>query len=208
MKPNICIDRLLPRDLAWPHVTTVNVLGKLQAISPIDKQWANGTVLSVAFIGGTTAQRDMVKQYAPQWSAHANVRFEFRASLPADIRISFDPSDGAWSYIGTDNASIPANQPTMNLGWQDQAVILHEFGHGAMALGHEHQNPSGGIKWNEAAVIADLSGSPNFWDEATIRHNVLEKYRVDQVIGTAFDPASIMLYSFPSTWTTDGFSAP
>ena len=31
-------------------------------------------------------------------------------------------------------------------------------------------------------VIADLSGPPNYWDEATIRHNVLEKYSLDQIV--------------------------
>jgi hypothetical protein len=33
---------------------------------------------------------------------------------------------------------------------------------------------------------------------------VLEKYTVDQVNGTAFDPDSIMLYFFPATWTVNG----
>jgi Bacterial pre-peptidase C-terminal domain len=92
---------------------------------------------------------------------------------------------------------------TLNLGWQDKSVILHEFGH-MVGLAHEHQNPQGGIQWNEAAVIADLKGPPNFWDEATIRHNVLDKYSMDQVIGTVFDPQSIMLYAFPGTWTVSG----
>lgn len=206
-RPRVCSDRHLPRDLSRPHVTRLNAQGRIQAIAPINKQWPVGSVLSVAFIGGTTSQRDLVKQHAPRWSRHANVRFEFRASLPADIRVAFDSSDGAWSYLGTDCAEIPANQPTMNLGWQDQDVILHEFGH-TLSLAHEHQNPSGGIQWNEAAVIADLAGPPNYWDEATVRHNVLDRYRADQILGTAFDPTSVMLYSFPASWTTNGFSAP
>jgi hypothetical protein len=70
-----------------------------------------------------------------------------------------------------------------------------------IGLSHEHQSPHGGVVWNEEAVIRDLSGPPNFWDEATIRHNVLEKYSADQVHGTDFDPDSIMLYAFPDTWT-------
>jgi hypothetical protein len=91
----------------------------------------------------------------------------------------------------------------MNLGWQDEAVILHEFGH-ALGLAHEHQNPQGGIEWNEAIVIQDLGGAPNFWDPETVRHNVLEKYSIDQINGTAFDPKSVMLYAFPGTWTVSG----
>ena len=52
-------------------------------------------------------------------------------------------------------------------------------------------------------MIRDLSGPPNFWDEATIRHNVLNKYAVDQVHGTAFDEHSVMLYAFPDDWTAN-----
>ena len=93
----------------------------------------------------------------------------------------------------------------MNLGWQDEGVILHEFGH-MIGLSHEHQNPDQGINWNEAAVIADLAGAPNFWPEEQARHNVLNKYSVDQIHGTQFDSKSVMLYAFPASWTTDGFS--
>jgi hypothetical protein len=91
----------------------------------------------------------------------------------------------------------------MNLGFQDGGTSAHEFGH-AIGLGHEHQNPQGGIEWNEAEVIRDLSGPPNFWDVDQIRHNVLEKYAHDQIRGTAFDPQSIMLYFFPARWTRGG----
>ena len=91
----------------------------------------------------------------------------------------------------------------MNLGFLDGGTAAHEFGH-AIGLAHEHQNPAGGIQWNEEVVIRELAGSPNFWDEATTRHNVLRKYQADQVNGTAFDPDSIMLYFFPASWTLNG----
>ena len=84
---------------------------------------------------------------------------------------------------------------TMNLGWQDEAVILHEFGH-AIGLAHEHQNPAGGIQWNEQVVITDLAGAPNFWDEPTVRHNVLEKYSYSEINGTEFD-ARVCLLQHP-----------
>ncbi len=57
-------------------------------------------------------------------------------------------------------------------------------------LGHEHQNPDGGILWNEDVVIRDLSGSQNSWDMATVRHNVISKYTHDQINGTEFDDES------------------
>jgi hypothetical protein len=177
--------------------------GRTRAISPIGKTWMNGSTLRVRFLAGTSAEQQLVRKQAGWWTEHANLTFDFGTAPDAEIRIAFDPSDGAWSYIGTDCKHIPAGQPTMNLGFLDGGTAAHEFGH-AIGLAHEHQNPAGGIQWKEEVVIHDLSGPPNNWDEATIRHNVLEKYTVDQVNGTAFDPDSIMLYFFPATWTVNG----
>src|SRR6266545_985552 len=200
----LCYDRILPRDVSRPHRSLSQGPSRVpRAISPLHKQWTGGQTITITFKGGTSEQKDMVRQFAPEWCESANLKFEFVTSPAATVRVSFDASDGAWSYIGTDNLDIPVNAATLNLGWQDQGVILHEFGH-MIGLAHEHQNPAGGIQWNEAAVIADLSGPPNYWDEATIRHNVLDKYAMDQIIGTDFDRESIMLYAFPASWTVGG----
>ena len=108
------------------------------------------------------AQRAGAMAQAGWWTPHVNLTFVESTDNDAEIRVAFDPSDGAWSYIGTDCRSIPANQPTMNLGFEDGGTAAHEFGH-AIGLGHEHQNPQGGIEWNEPEVIRDLSGPPNSW---------------------------------------------
>lgn len=200
---HICFDRILPDELRRA-IRFENIIGgRTRAISPLGKLWINGSSLSVSFMGGTTEQHNIVRKYAPLWTKHANLQFEFTDSPNSDIRIAFE-DDGAWSYIGTDAKRISPNEATMNFGWLDEAVVLHEFGH-AIGLAHEHQNPDGGIQWNEAAVIRDLSGPPNNWDTETIRHNVLSKYSHDQINGTEFDAKSIMLYSFPAEWTVDGF---
>jgi hypothetical protein len=163
----------------------------------------NGSTLRIRFIGGTNAQKAKAKEQADWWGQVANLKFLFDDSPSAEIRISFDENDGAWSYVGTDCRGIPVSEATMNLGFLDGGTAAHEFGH-AIGLAHEHQNPSGGIEWNESVVINELAGSPNFWDEATARHNVLRKYAANQVNGTAFDKKSIMLYFFPGSWTTNG----
>jgi hypothetical protein len=202
-RAKICIDRILPRDLLRPQMTLRTRGGPLRAISPIGKTWMNGTTLRVRFIGGNTQQRAVAREQAGWWAAVANLRFDFNDAPNAEIRIAFDSSDGAWSYVGTDCRSIPLNQPTMNLGFLDGGTAAHEFGH-AIGLAHEHQNPAGGIEWNESVVVDEMAKSPNFWDAETTRHNILHKYRADQIHGTRFDPESIMLYFFPATWTLNG----
>jgi len=198
----VCHDRVLPQHLFQPQ-DTVRRGGVLRAIIEFRKLWIKGSRLRVGFMGGTPAQQAIAKEQALWWTEHANLTFDFNNALDAEIRVAFDPTDGAWSYVGTDCQGIPQDQPTMNLGFLDGGTAGHEFGH-AIGLAHEHQNPAGGIEWNEVVVIRALSGPPNNWTEEQIRFNVLDKYSVDQIRGTTFDPSSIMLYFFPGSWVRNG----
>lgn len=200
----MCFDRILPSVPASAQRTIQYGDGRTRAISLKGKQWLNGSTITIRFLDGDQQQKDMVKDVAPEWTNHANLQFAFTDDPSAKIRVTFDSNDGAWSYVGTDNLGIPLHAATLNLGWQDEGVILHEFGH-MIGLSHEHQNPDGGIHWNEEVVIRELSGPPNWWDEAQIRRNVLDKYSADQLHGTDFDSDSVMLYAFPAEWTLDGF---
>ncbi len=204
-RPHVCFDRILPRELFRPQAVRPGRPGRVRAISPIGKTWMNGSTLHVRFMGGSAAQQAKAREQAGWWTAVANLEIVFDDAPDADIRIAFDPGDGAWSYIGTDARDIPRNEPTMNLGFLDGGTCAHEWGH-AIGLAHEHQNPAGGIQWNEAVVIREMAKGPNFWDEATTRHNILQRYAADQVNGTQFDPDSIMLYFFPAEWTTNGIA--
>lgn len=199
----ICFDRLLPRDTNRPQHTITLGDGRAGAIFLFRKMWINGSTLRVRFMGGSAEQIATAKEQAEWWSQHANLTFRFTQDADAEIRVTFDSTDGAWSYIGTDALDIPRNQATMNLGFLQGGTAAHEFGH-AIGLAHEHQNSDGGIEWNEAVVIRDLAGPPNNWTEQQTRHNVLNKYTADQVRGTTFDPDSIMLYFFPDSWVING----
>lgn len=203
-RPKVCIDRVLPQEVFRNQpVIRRSRGGALRAVFEFRKMWINGSTLRVRFMGGTSAERNVAREQAAWWSAHANLKFDFNDAPDAEIRIAFDSNDGAWSWVGTDSKRIPQDDPTMNLGFLDGGTAGHEFGH-AIGLGHEHQNPQGGIEWNEEVVIRDLKGPPNNWNEAQIRHNVLNKYNADQIRGTKFDLDSIMLYFFPPSWTRDG----
>lgn len=197
--PKMCFDRILPSELNRPH-RMMNIGGRLRAVFEFRKRWINGSTLKVRFLEGNSDQKAQATEEAELWTQHANLNFEFTDDPDADIRITFDALDGAWSYVGTDATNIPQSQATLNLGFMDGGTSIHEFGH-AIGLGHEHQNPDGGIIWNRAEVIRDLTGPPNNWTIGQIEHNVLNKYSTDQVRGTEFDPESIMLYAFPARWT-------
>jgi hypothetical protein len=175
----------------------------MRAVFEFRKMWITGSTLRVRFLDGTPEQQAIARREALLWTEHANLAFEFTGALDADIRVGFDPGDGAWSWLGTDAKQFPQGERTMNLGFLDPGTAAHEFGH-AIGLVHEHQNPENGIEWNEEVVIRDLKGPPNSWTVQQIRENVLEKYRQDQVRGTEFDPKSVMLYFFPGTWVKSG----
>ena len=201
-RPKVCIDRFC-RAISCAMQRTTRARGRDRAIAPIGKTWMNGSTLQVRFLGGTTAQKNTVREQAGWWTQHANLKFDFNdAPTPRSGSASI-PTTGPGAMWAPTAGAFPLNEATMNLGFMDGGTTAHEFGH-AIGLAHEHQNPAGGIQWNEEVVIRELAKSPNFWDEATARHNVLRKYTADQINGTQFDPDSIMLYFFPADWTLNG----
>jgi len=117
------------------------------------------------------------------------------------VRVGFDPQSGSHSLIGTD--CIKSTEPvTMNFAWLDAGTIMHEFGH-VLGLIHEHQNPNGKpIQWNDSKVYTWAEQTQG-WDQQTTYHNIIERYKIEQLNSSEFDPKSIMLYFFPPSLTTD-----
>jgi len=198
---------------AWIATPPKNVQERAALVK--NAKW-NRTTLTVSFLDGEPDVQKKVMEHAKEWTraawGPAGLTFDFRKDQPTDIRISFK-YDGSWSVIGSTAETIPQDQPTMNYGWltpdtdddEYRRVVLHEFGH-AIGLIHEHQNPAGGIEWDQPKVIADLSGPPNNWTIPVISHNMFETYDAKETNFTKTDPASIMMYPIPKAWTKNGFS--
>ncbi|KAF7557717.1 hypothetical protein G7Z17_g431 [Cylindrodendrum hubeiense] len=213
----ICALRRVPDDLAEAAARLAvqerpSNGGENRLAFNIQRMWKAGRELRIRFLNGSPGLQDRIRAYANQWPRYANIKFTWVDSGDTNIRISVGGGGGSWSYLGTDNGTIPQDQKTMNFGWlKDESadreisrVVLHEFGH-ALGCHHEHQSPAAGIPWNEQAVL-EYYERTNGWDEATIRHSLLEKYPASETQFSAFDRDSIMIYSFPAQLTLDGSS--
>jgi hypothetical protein len=200
---------------------------RARAILSGRNKWVNGTVLhyyffdrdtdgeqvhladgSTRFVSwvGADAQREVVRQAFQAWK-DLGIGLEFREVFDraeAEIRVGFMfDFDGSWSYVGRGVLAQGVNSRTMNFGWDLTAddygmtTALHEIGH-TLGMPHEHQNPFAGIQWNEQAVYDYFSGPPNRWDSDTTFHNVLRKLDASEVLGSTWDPDSVMQYAFPA----------
>ncbi len=180
-------------------------------IRMIGKKWVNGTKLRYYFFdtgsfAGASEQKNLVREGFEVWKdVGIGISFEEVTDISeAEIRIGFLRGDGSWSFLGRDLIDIPGqNERTMNFGWdltRDPRGVdtpVHEIGH-TLGFPHEHQNPFGGIKWDEEAVYEYFGGSPNFWDPQTTFYNVLRKLSPGEVEGSDWDADSIMHYGFPA----------
>jgi serralysin len=182
--------------------------------------WGQGIKLRVGFLNGSDALRKRVRDLANLWISEtgANIAFEFWTAAevdPADaeIRVDFTQDRTSWSHIGKYAGDVPADEPTLHLGWMTEAldepaaraVVLHEFGH-ALGLIHEHLSPVHAIPWNKKRVRADLKA--HGWSDADVEANMFALYSPGQIFATDLDPLSIMMYPIPPEWTNGAFIAP
>ena len=201
--PHICIDQV-----------SADAPGGIEprGFAMKDKLWRNGQTIRVKFLNGSSFVRNKVQQYAIRWERYANINFDFVSSGDAEIRITFN-TGGSWSKLGTDALHYEQDEATMNFGWFNEntseasfrRTTIHEFGH-ALGIKHEHQNPTVGINWNKEQVYADMAEQG--WSRSKTDYNIFRKYGTDNTEYCRHDPASLMNYSVPSSWTTDGFTIP
>jgi hypothetical protein len=117
---------------------------------------------------------------------------------------------GYWSYLGTDYAHIPQNQPTMNLErWTLNTpesewlrVPTHESGHGR-GYPHEHLRRALVDFLDRAKTIAYF-GQTQGWSPQEVMAQVLTPLDEASLMATPADSDSIMCYQLPASITTNG----
>ncbi len=226
----ICVERILPEH--QDHYESIKDDDHLSAAFWSAKLWPQNSTVTIGFLDNPTSAnsrtplsamekigrnidplqktlaeaplKEAVKTVvAKRIQPLVNLKLKFLDSKPetADVRISFKDAGASWSDVGTDSIKSRP-KPSMNLGWFDVGTYIHEFGH-ALGMIHEHQNPRGAnIDWNVPKLRAYMAETQG-WDKQQVDTNVINRYNIDQINGSKFDPLSVMLYFFPAKLTNN-----
>jgi len=202
----------LPPQAPQPAATSARP-GMDAAISERSYRWPNGATLAIGFVDGSPQARKAVRDIAKEWTKHANITFDVSLGSPpanADILIRFDAAT-CDSFLGTSSKYYTERgEPSMNLCHLDQQVgtpwfervVLHEFGH-ALSLHHEHQSSGMNVRWNKEAVYSYYETSAG-WSRDFVDMWVFRRISPQVADSSAYDPDSVMHYSFPPEFTVDG----
>lgn len=191
---------------------TVNINGA-QKISVLKSKFfgPEPRVLTVSFMQSVdTATRKKILLYANKWDC--GITFEYTQGT-GNIRISRG-SGGYWSYLGTDNLSIPRSRQTMNLsGFTSRTsdkeydrVVPHEFGH-AIGCPHEHARKEVQDLLDREKTYAYFRRTSG-WGKRTVDQQIFINLPESALWGTEPDPNSIMCYQFPGSCTKSGQPIP
>lgn len=194
------------------HITSLDTT-KSRGMADNYFLWNNGSTITVKFLTGSPALQQKVMNVAKKWEQYANIRFNFVASGPANIRVRLSEGEGHYSYLGTYCNLIDQEKQTLVLDTTDlstaaalQGTVLHEFGH-ALGLLHEHFSPISGIKWNKEKLYASYLKTQG-WDKEQVDRQVFRTFNRSYTNGTVYDKKSVMHYPIYSWETLDGYSVP
>lgn len=190
---------------------------KAAIVATPGKFWQKNHTLIIAFLNGSSEQKNEVEIFSKEITKYANLNFAFYSSVAnvpkgkkIDIVITFK-NVGNNSAIGTDSQyaisqgkhSMSLSELSKNSAGSRRGTILHEFGH-AIGLQHEHQNIYRTFKIDEALTKEYCKNVYKFTEEEC----------TDQIINTLpnkekqnyyskYDPASVMHYNLHSSVTKE-----
>lgn len=148
----------------------------------------------------------LVVQERIQPLVNLELKFVYDNPNEANIRISFDKTKGSWSANGTNALKVDKTKATMNFGWLDVGTILHEFGH-LLGMTHEHQGPFSNIQWNKPLLYRVYKSSLG-WNPDKVNKQIINRHNYRDIIGSDFDPLSIMIYFFSPKLTLNNLGTP
>ena len=196
------LTRLSPRPQITPY----------ELATTITKYWgAGGVQFSVDFLDGEGPLfRNQVLSHMNAWAEYCNVLF-FHSTVDPRVRITTQPGNGYWSYLGTDVDLVPNNEPTMSLsGFTTHThasvftrVVRHEAGH-TLGFPHEHLREEIVDKIDYDAALKYYAETQN-WNAAETQRNVLDPLKEGAILATSEpDERSVMCYWLPAKIMTDG----
>ena len=209
------------------EIDTKNIADQAKAAFMKGKEWPNESHIKIAFMKDDfiknkitlkpeyeKSKSDFVQKIITEKLLPlVNLTFEWDVDIKdSNVRISFNPSLGAFSELGTDCLKTSKDQPTMNLGWLDDdtnydnitfkgtgIVILHEFGH-LLGMIHEHSREDSNLNWNKDYIYNKLGAPPNSWSKTECDDQIFEMVKKDSFNGSEYDKKSVMHYYFPSEY--------
>jgi hypothetical protein len=156
-RAKVCTDRVLPRNQRTALRTMKMPDGQVRAIAPwedLDER-VHPSREVYGRIHGRAEQGEGAGRLV---DGVANLKFVFdNAANARSASLSMRTmAHGPMSHrLQGDPAERADHEPRV----PGRGYGAHEFGH-AIGLAHEHQNPKGGIEWNEEVVIRECSDPP------------------------------------------------
>jgi hypothetical protein len=176
----------------------------------VSKYWGpEAEEFTVSFLEDLPSNlRERILEHMNAWSERIGKTF-VETNGVGMVRITLE-EDGFWSFLGTDVAMIPKDQPTMCLeGFsmrtperEYKRVVRHETGH-TLGFPHEHMRKEL-VNRIDRDKAFDYFMETQGWDPRTVEQQVLTPLEESSVVGTPADQDSIMCYQLPGIITKDG----
>lgn len=176
----------------------------------VSKYWGpEPEEFSVSFMEDVPSDlRERIVEHMNAWSERIGKSFAETNGV-GQVRITLE-DEGYWSFLGTDVALIPKDQPTMSLeGFSTRTpereyrrVVRHETGH-TLGFPHEHMRRELVDRIDRQKAFKYFLETQG-WDKKTVEQQVLTPLEETSIIGTPADQDSIMCYQLPGIITKDG----